>query len=177
MSMKGIYLDNGATSFPKAPGVVESMTNFLMNNGANVNRGAYESSFEAENILFETRELMGQLFNFDQPENVIFTKNVTESLNVLIKGLIHPKDHVIVSSMEHNAVMRPLHSLSKQGVEISRVPCNKQGELHPEDLVGLIRPNTKAVIMTHASNVCGTILDLEGVGRICKENNLIFIID
>ena len=175
--MKSLYLDNGATAFPKAPGVAESMSNYLLNIGCNVNRGAYESSFEAENIVFETRELICQLFNFPKSENVIFTKNITESLNLLIKGLIKPGDHVIVSSMEHNAVMRPLNNLVNKGVELSRVSCDKLGELNPEDIIEHIKPNTKAVIMTHASNVCGTILDLKRVGSICKEKGLYFIID
>lgn len=175
--LKGLYLDNGATAFPKAPGVAESMANYLLNIGCNVNRGAYESSFEAENIVFETREFICELFNFGKPENVIFTKNITESLNVLIKGLIQAGDHVIVSSMEHNAVMRPLNSLGKLGVEVSKVPCNIYGELNSEDIIKYIKPNTKAVVMTHASNVCGTILDLKRVGQICKERGLYFIID
>ena len=175
--MKGLYLDNGATAFPKAPGVAESMSNYLLNVGCNVNRGAYKGSFEAENIIFETRELICELFNYNKVENVIFTKNITESLNVLIKGLVKTGDHVIVSSMEHNAVTRPLNSLVKIGVEFTKVPCNKLGELNPEDLLEYIKPNTKAVVMTHASNVCGTILDLKRVGSICKENGLYFIID
>ncbi|HSH36865.1 aminotransferase class V-fold PLP-dependent enzyme, partial [Schnuerera sp.] len=137
----------------------------------------YKGSFEAENIIFETRELICELFNYNKVENVIFTKNITESLNVLIKGLIKTGDHVIVSSMEHNAVTRPLNSLVKIGVEFTKVPCNKLGELNPEDLLEYIKPNTKAVVMTHASNVCGTILDLKRVGSICKENGLYFIID
>ncbi|WP_077368623.1 aminotransferase class V-fold PLP-dependent enzyme [Anaerosalibacter sp. Marseille-P3206] len=175
--MKELYLDNGATSFPKAPKVAESMSNYLLNIGCNVNRGAYKSSFEAENIVFETRELICELFNFDKPENVIFTKNITESLNILMKGLIKSGDHVIVSSMEHNAVMRPLTSLVNSGSEYSRISCNKYGELNPKDIIKYIKPNTKAVVMTQASNVCGTILDLKEVGNICKENGLHFIID
>ncbi|CCQ97819.1 Cysteine desulfurase family protein [[Clostridium] ultunense Esp] len=175
--MRGLYLDNGATAFPKAPGVVESMSNYLLNIGCNVNRGAYKSSFEAENIVYETRELICELFNYQKTENVVFTKNITESLNVLIKGLIKVGDHVVVSSMEHNAVIRPLNSLAKLGIEFSKVPCNKLGELNPEDINKYIKPNTKAVIMTHASNVCGTILDLKRVGSICKEKGLYFIID
>lgn len=175
--MKEVYLDNGATSFPKAPGVAESMSNYLLNIGCNVNRSAYKGSYQAENIVFETRELICNLFNFNKPENVVFTKNITESLNILIKGLIKTGDHVIVSSMEHNAVMRPLNSLTRLGVEYSRVPCNKYGELNPEDLISYIKPNTKAVIMTHASNVCGTILDIKKVGAICKDKGLYFIID
>lgn len=174
--MRYIYLDNGATSFPKAPGVAESMADYILNVGCNVNRGAYSSSYKAENILYETRELICELFHFNKPENVIFTKNVTESLNILIKGLLKDGDHVIVSSMEHNAVMRPLNSLGKN-VEVTKVLCNELGELNVNDVRNSIKPNTKAVIMTHASNVCGTILDLESIGEICKEHNVFFIID
>lgn len=173
--MRYVYMDNGATSFPKAPGVAESMSDYILNVGTNVNRGAYSSSFKAENIIYETRELLCELFRFNKPENVIFTKNITESMNVLIKGLLKEKDHVIVSSMEHNAVMRPLNSLNK--VEYTKVLCSKTGELSIEDVENSIKPNTKAIIMTHASNVCGTILDLEKVGQLCRKHNLFFIID
>ena len=174
--MKYVYLDNGATSYPKAPGVAKSMSDYILNVGTNIGRGAYDSSYEAENIVYETRELICELFNFDKPENVIFTKNVTESMNVLIKGLLRDGDHVVVSSMEHNAVMRPLNALGDK-IEYTRVQCNKLGELKIEDVENSIKPNTRAVIMTHASNVCGTILDLEKVGEICKRNNKFFIID
>ncbi|MGN9163974.1 aminotransferase class V-fold PLP-dependent enzyme [Tissierellaceae bacterium HCP3S3_D8] len=174
--MKYVYLDNGATSYPKAPGVAESMADYILNIGTNVNRGAYNLSYKAENTVYETRELICELFNFNKPENVIFTKNITESMNVLIKGLLKEGDHVIISSMEHNAVMRPLNSL-KNKVEYTKVQCNKVGELKIEDVINSIKPNTKAIIMTYASNVCGTILDLEKVGQICKENNIFFIID
>ncbi len=174
--MKKVYLDNGATSFPKAPGVAESISNYILNIGTNVNRGFYNLSYQAENTVFETRELICKLFNFNKSENVIFTKNITESMNVLIKGILKPGDHAIVSSVEHNAVMRPLNSLSKN-VEYTKAKCNEQGVLDLDDFKKSIKPNTKAVIMTHASNVCGTILDLEKVGETCKENNLFFIID
>lgn len=175
--MGKIYLDNGATSFPKAPGVSESITDYLTNIGCNVNRGAYESSFMAENIVYETRELLCGLFNYHKPENVIFTKNITESLNVLIKGLCREDDHIIVSSMEHNAVMRPLNSLKNIGMEYTKIECNEEGVLDSKDILKHIKENTKAVIMTHASNVCGTILKLEEVGRICNEKGIVFIID
>lgn len=174
--MQYIYLDNGATSYPKAPGVAESMSDYILNIGTNVGRGAYNMSYKAENIVYETRELVCQLFNFNKPENVIFTKNITESMNILIKTLLKEGDHVIVSSMEHNAVMRPLNSLHEK-IEYTKCECNILGELNVENLIESIRPNTKAIIMTHASNVCGTILDLEKVGQICKDNNLFFIID
>lgn len=175
--MKTFYMDNAATSFPKAPGVAESMSNYILNIGCNINRGVYSKSLEAENIAFETRELLCSMFNFDKPENVIFTSNVTTSLNMLIKGLLKSEDHVIVSSLEHNAVMRPLTSLHNIGVEFSRCPCDSDGNLYVSKLISLIKPNTKAVIMTHASNVCGTILPLKTVGEICKKYNLFFIID
>ena len=175
--MKSLYLDNAATSFPKAPDVAQSIANYLTNIGCNANRGAYAASFEVEDKVYETRELICELMNFKQPEHVIFTKNITESLNVLIKGLLKEDDHVIISSMEHNAVMRPLNALSKQNVTYSKIPCNEQGELNAADIAKEIRPNTKAVIMTHASNVCGTILDLKEVGKVCREHSLFFIID
>ena len=174
--MKYIYLDNGATSYPKAPGVAEEISNYILNIGTNVNRGNYDSSYEAGNTVYETRELICELFKFNKAENVIFTKNITESMNILIKGLLNDGDHIIVSSMEHNAVMRPLNSI-KYKVDYTKATCNKYGELITENVANSIRANTKAIIMTQASNVCGTILDLEKVGEICKDNNLFFIID
>ena len=174
--MKYVYLDNGATSYPKAPGVAESMSDYILYVGTNVNRGAYSSSYEAENVVYETRELLCELFNFNKPENVIFTKNITESMNVLIKGLLKENDHVIVSSMEHNAVMRPLNSFNNK-IEYTKAICNKSGELSIDDVESSIKTNTKVIIMTHASNVCGTVLDLEKVGQLCKKHNLFFIID
>lgn len=175
--MKSVYLDHAATAFPKAPGVIESMSNYLNNIGCNINRGAYENSFEAENIVFETRELICTLFGFYKEDHVVFTKNITESLNILIKGLLKKGDHAIVSSMEHNAVMRPIHALLRKGVEISRVSCNKYGELKPEDIKSYIQYNTKVIIMTHASNVCGTVLPIVEVGKICREREIFLIVD
>ncbi|EQB89195.1 cysteine desulfurase family protein [Clostridium punense] len=175
--MNRIYLDNGATSFPKAPGVVENITKYLVDIGGNVNRGAYDASYEAENIVFETRELLCKLFNFHRAENVVFTRSITESLNVILKGYLKKGDHIIISSMEHNAVMRPLRSLEKLGITCSIAKCNTLGELDPNCLPSLVKPNTKAVVMTHSSNVCGTILPLEEVGRFCKDNKLILIVD
>lgn len=175
--MRKIYCDNGATSYPKAPHVGESMINYINNIGCNVNRGAYLSSYEAENVVYETRELLCELFDFDKPENVIFTANITTSLNIVLKGLLSEGDHVIVSSMEHNAVMRPLNSLSKKGITITKVPCNSLGEIDIKNIESSIKENTKAVIMTHGSNVCGTLLPINEIGQICKNNNIIFIVD
>lgn len=175
--MKRVYLDNGATSFPKAPGVGDAMKHYIESIGCNINRSGYDSSYSAEQVVLDTREKLCALFNYHNIENVIFTMNITQSLNFLIKGLMGPGDHCIVSSMEHNAVMRPLTQLDKKRVMFSRVPCSTKGELDADKILEYIKPNTKAVIMTHASNVCGTILPIEQIGRICKEKGLIFILD
>ncbi len=172
--MKNVYLDNGATSFPKPRGVGEAILNYIENLGTSINRGAYDTAYQVADTVYETRELLCELFNFSQPENVIFTKNITESLNILIRGLLKKGDHVVVSSMEHNAVMRPLNSIDTR---ISRAACNEYGELDIDDFKLKLEEDTKAVIMTHASNVCGTILNLEEVGRICHERNIFFIVD
>lgn len=175
--MKSVYLDNGATTFPKAPGVVDAMVTYMTTVGSNVNRGAYDTSHSAEGVVFETRTLLMELFQGDKPEHVVFTRNITESLNVLLKGFLAPGNHVITSSVEHNAVMRPLRSLEKHGVQIDTVPCTREGDLDLEAFKGLIRPNTRLVVMTHASNVCGTVLDLEAVGEICRRHDIRFIVD
>jgi cysteine desulfurase family protein len=175
--LKRIYLDNGATSYPKAPGVGDAVKHFIDDIGSNVNRSGYTGSLAAEEALFETREKLGRLFNFDHSGNIVFTMNITYALNFLLKGLLKQGDHCVVSSMEHNAVMRPIMQLKEKGVEFSRVMCDESGKLDPADLYNHIKPNTKAVIMTHASNVCGTILPAAEIGRICEEKGLIFILD
>lgn len=175
--MNKVYVDNAATSFPKAPGVSKAVCNYMDNIGSNVGRGTYQSSYSAGQIVYETREMLCDLFNFNDPLSVIFTMNITQSLNTLLKGILKPKDHVIVSSMEHNAVMRPLKRLEADGIEFDRVPCNIDGTLNPLAIEKYIKNNTKLVIMTHASNVCGTILPIEEVGKICKKHNIYFILD
>lgn len=175
--MNKIYLDNAATSFPKAPGVSDRMKYYIDNIGANINRGGYSEQYKAEEIVFETRQMLTELFNGEDSANVIFTLNITQSLNTVIKGYLKSGDHVIVTSMEHNAVMRPLVQLEKKGVEFSRVMCDEFGRLNPHDIKKAIKKNTKLVVITHASNVCGTILPIKEVGQICKENGLKFVVD
>lgn len=175
--MKGAYLDNAATAYPKAPGVSEAVKRFIDDIGCNVKRGVYKSSISAEETVYETREQLCRLFSFDKPENVIFTMNITQSLNYIMKGFLKPGDHCIVSSMEHNAVMRPLMQLAAAGVEFSRAGCDAFGRLDLKNFEGQIRENTKAVIMTHASNVCGTVLPLYEAGKLCAEKGIVFIID
>lgn len=175
--MNRVYADNGATSYPKPKEVSKAMCDFIENNGSNIGRGSYERSYAAGNIVYETRDKLCRLFNFNDPLNVVFTKNITESLNVLLKGFLRSNDHVIVSSMEHNAVMRPLNSLVAKGVEVTRIMCSREGIINPLDIEKSIKSNTKLVVMLHSSNVCGTIMPAEEVGRICKKHQVDFILD
>ena len=175
--MEQIYFDNAATSFPKPAAVSDAMYRYMTEIGTNINRGCYSKAYEAEELVYETREALCRLFGGDHSKNVCFTANVTQSLNFLIKGLLKPGDHVLVSSMEHNAVMRPLGQLAKNGVTFTRIPCDNEGQLLLADLKSYVTPATKAVIMTHASNVCGTLLPLEQIGAFCDSNGLYFIVD
>lgn len=175
--MKKIYFDQASTSYPKAPRVAEAVLHYMTNLGTNVNRGCYEDAYSAEEIVYETRELLCNLFHFPKTKNVILTGNITTSLNMILKGFLKPGDHVLVSSMEHNAVMRPLLQLSKNGVEFDRIPSRSDGSMVTEAVEGLIRPNTRALITLHASNVCGTRMPLTLLGEICQKHNLYFIVD
>ena len=172
--MQTIYLDNASTTFPKPPQVVQAVTEYMTASGVNVNRGCYAAAYSAEERLLETRQLLCALFHGPDCRNVVFTKNVTESLNLLLKGFVRPGDHILVSAMEHNAVMRPLVQM---GADFTRVPCDETGALRLDALEGCLRPNTRAVVMTHASNVCGTVLPLAQVGAFCKAHGLKFFAD
>lgn len=174
---RNIYFDNASTSFPKPPAVSKAMIDYITNIGANINRGNYEDAYQAEEVVFETRELLCNMFNGEDSKNVVFTKNITESLNVVIKGLLQPGDHVLVSSMEHNAVMRPLSQLSSNDISFDRINCDIEGNMQTSSIEKLIKQNTKAIIMLHASNVCGTLLPIKEVGQICAKYNLLFIVD
>ncbi|NLZ47825.1 MAG: aminotransferase class V-fold PLP-dependent enzyme [Clostridiales bacterium] len=175
--MRKVYADNAATTYPKPQQVGESLLNYINNIGVNLARGNYENSYSAARVVFETRELLCELFNFNDPLNVVFTSNITESLNIIIKGFLKNGDHVIVSSMEHNAVIRPLHSVSKNGVECSVLPCDKQGKLAVELVEKSIKTNTKLVLVNHVSNVFGTIQNIQEISDLCRKKNIHFIID
>ena len=179
--MQRIYLDQASTSFPKAPGTAEAVARFMTECGCNIGRGGYEGAYSAEELVYDTRVLLCRMLGGGEtktdPKRVVFTKNVTESLNVLMKGLLRPGDHVLVSSMEHNAVMRPLRQLEKQGVRFTRVPCAADGSMDPEDAERLMEPATKAVVMLHASNVCGTVMPAAEIGAACRARGIRFILD
>ena len=175
--MNYIYLDNASTTFPKAPTVATAMSDYITNRGININRGSYALAYDVEDIIYTTRQRLHPLFNGHDPAHVIFTQNVTMSLNMVIKGLLKAGDHVLVSSMEHNAVMRPLTQLLDKGITFDTIPCDSTGSIQMDSIESLIRPNTVALIINHASNVCGTIQPLESIGPICKAHNLQFIVD
>ena len=175
--MNQIYLDQASTSFPKAPGVAQAMMDYLTMNGVNVNRGCYSSAYSAEEVIYETRQLLAELFHFSKCKNVIFTPNVTTSLNFILKGFLKPGDHILVSAMEHNAVMRPVVQLASSGISFDRIPCRTDGSMILEKVEELIRPETKAIVTLHASNVCGTRMPLDALGEICQRHQLYFVVD
>lgn len=175
--MEKIYLDNAATTFPKPPEVAEAVFGYMTGEGVNINRGCYERAYRVEEMVLETRQLLCELFGGPDCRSVVFTGNVTESLNVLLKGFLHAGDHVIVSSMEHNAVMRPLVQMERMGCSFTRADCDEYGALRVEQLEACLRPGTRAVVMTHASNVCGTLLPLEETGAFCRAHGLRFFVD
>ena len=175
--MKDIYFDNSSTSFPKAPNVGRAMGEFIENGAFNINRGSYEGAYEAGSAVLDTREMLKDLFNCPNSKNVVFTPSVTYSLNFFIKGFLKPGDHVLVTSVEHNAVMRPLVQMEKLGVEFDAVPCDEEGGVTADDFRAYIKENTKAIITTHASNVCGRIIPIEEIGALCKEKGLVYAVD
>lgn len=174
--MDMIYLDNGATSFPKPEGVSAAMKFYMDQVGATINRSVYGSAQDAGLVTLQLRQRLKDLFHFPEPvTHVILTPGATWGLNMAIKGFLKSGDHCIVSSMEHNAVMRPL--LQLQGVEYSRIPSNREGLLDPSDIEDLIRPNTKLLVMAHGSNVCGSVQDAKAVGEICARHGIAFVLD
>ena len=169
-----IYFDNAATSFPKAPGVSDAMKFYLDSVGASINRGVYASAQEAGLKTLILREQLCGFFHHSDPNHAILTAGNTASLNFVIKGFLQSGDHVLVSSLEHNAVMRPLKQL---GIDFDRVPCDAEGFLDLNAAEALLRPNTKLFVLNHASNVSGTVQDAKAVGTLCKLHNLPLVLD
>lgn len=169
-----IYFDNAATSFPKAPKVGERMRYYIDNIGVNINRGVYAPAQEAGLETLLLREKLSSFFHHDDPDRVILTGGNTAALNLAIKGFLKKGDHVLVSAMEHNAVMRPLVQL---GVDFDRVPCDREGHMDIDAIEPLIRKNTKLFVLCHASNVCGTIQNAQAVGELCKLHSIAFVLD
>lgn len=178
MVILGIYLDNAATSFPKPDVVMEKMMEYMKNIGATSGRGAYKSAIESDRLIYNCRKMICKIFNGSDLSKVIFTSNITEALNVVINGFLKEGDHVITSSLEHNAVWRPLKTLERdRGIEISTVYCTYEGITNYNDVEKLIKPNTKLIIFTHASNVLGTIQPIREIGQIAKKHKVKFLVD
>lgn len=174
-----IYLDNASTSFPKAPGVAVRVTKAIETGCFNINRGVYNGAFNMSEIVFDTRERLAALFGFpvSQSRNVIFTSGVTQSLNMILKGLLKPGDRVVTTPMEHNSVLRPLYQLEQMGVQTEFVRCDIDGVLDIDDFKLKLHKKTRAVVLNHASNVCGTVQAVDLIGKLCREHDIIFIVD
>ncbi len=172
-----IYLDNAATSFPKPSEVYDQVLNCMKNYCANPGRGSHDMSVKSALKIMEAREEICELFNIPSPLNLIFTSNATEALNISIKGALKRGDHMISTVIEHNSVLRPLHSLFEDGVEVTLVGVDKSGYINFNDIKKEIKKNTKMIIINHTSNVLGTIQDIKSIGRLSKENGIIFMVD
>jgi len=175
--MDTLYCDSAATSWPKPPGVSEAMRRFLEEIGGSPGRSGHRLSIEAGRVVFGARARLAALFGAGDPLRIALTRNATEALKFAILGLLSPGDHVVTSGIEHNSVMRPLRHLQRSGLEVSVVPCSAAGELDPADCIPLIKKNTKAIFLTHASNVTGTIMPLREVGKIARERRIVFCVD
>lgn len=173
-----IYLDNAATSFHKPESVARAVYNTMIRYGANAGRGGHRLSVKAGDILYETRENLCRLFNISDIERLAFCQNTTQALNMGIKGVVSSGDHVIITSMEHNSVLRPVETLRSNGkIAYTIVRANEKGELLMSALKRAIRPETKLIVMTHASNVCGNVFDIYSAAKLARENGILFMVD
>lgn len=172
-----VYLDNAATTYPKPERVYRRVDYILREVGGNPGRGGHRKSIEAGRVVFEAREEVARFFNIPDSSRVVFTKNGTEALNIAIKGILKSGDHVITSTMEHNSVTRPLKGIERMGVEITYLPPDKEGRIRKKDVERAIRPETRMVILTHASNVIGTIIPVEEIGEVLRRRGILLLID
>ncbi|MDO4552503.1 MAG: aminotransferase class V-fold PLP-dependent enzyme [Bacillota bacterium] len=175
--MKQVYCDNGSTTFPKAPGLGKVVGEHIDRWGYNISRGGYAGAYSVEEKVIEARESLCRLFHFPKMRNVVFTAGATAGLNLVLKGLLSPGDHVITSALEHNAAARPLTQLAEAGVLWEEAPADPQGRTKPEAVEGLLRPETRLVLINHGSNVCGVLAPLESIGVLCRERGVFFAVD
>lgn len=171
-----IYLDNAATTLHKPEGVAEAMIIALTSMG-NSGRGAHEATLDASRMIYGTREKLAELFHISDPMRIAFTCNATESLNIAIQGILQPGDHVITSVCEHNSVLRPVYRMAKRGVTYNMLPADKKGVIQYDQLTSLLKKETKAIVITHASNLTGNVTDLKKVSDFAKKNGLLLIVD
>ncbi len=171
-----IYLDNAATTLHKPPQVMDAVVRAMTAMG-NAARGAHGGALEAARTVYNTRVKLARLFGCPRPDHVIFTANSTEALNIAISGLIRPGDHVITTDCEHNSVLRPLYRLEEGGAALDVVPADRLGRVAYEDLEALLRPDTRAVVCTHASNLTGNVLDIARIGEMARRRGALLIVD
>lgn len=171
-----IYFDNAATTLHKPQEVIDAVIKAMTSMG-NAGRGNTSASMEASHIIFDTRENLAKLFNIKDSSRIAFTCNSTEALNIAIKGALTTGDHVITTMLEHNSVLRPLYEMENKGVELSIIQADKLGNISYDEIQSLIKNNTKSIVCTHGSNLTGNLVDIEKIGKICKEHNLLFIVD
>ncbi len=176
MEKQRIYMDNAATTLPKPSGVSEAMVKALGCLG-NAGRGSTEESLDAARIIYDTREGLCQLFHAESPKQIAFTSNATESLNIAIQGLIDPGDHVVSTVMEHNSVLRPLYEREEAGATLTLLPTDAWGNISYENLEAALRPDTKAIVCTHASNLTGNLNDIRRIGQIARKHKVLFLVD
>ena len=171
-----IYFDNAATTMRKPDCVVQAVTEALCSMG-NSGRGVHEGALSASRIIYDSRIALAELFGAESPERIAFTANSTQALNIVIKGVLNPGDHVITTTLEHNSVLRPLYELEERGVQLTILPADKAGNVRYEDFEQEIRPNTRAIVTTHGSNLTGNLLDIGRLGGIAKKYGLLYIVD
>ena len=171
-----IYFDNAATTLRKPDCVIEAVVQAMQSFG-NSGRGVHGGALSASRIIYDARAALAQLFGAESPERIAFTANSTQALNTAIKGVLNPGDHVITTALEHNSVLRPLYELEDQGVELTILPADSLGNIRYEDFEQEIRPNTKAIVTTHGSNLTGNLLDIAKIGAIARRHKLIYIVD
>ena len=172
-----IYLDNAATSYPKPESVYKRIDYILRHIGGNPGRSGHRMALDASRVIFEAREFAAKFFNIKDASRIVFTKNATEAINVVFKGILKPGDHVVTTSIEHNAVVRPLKRLERDGVKVIRVKADKDGLISPQDVEKAITKHTKLISVVHASNVFGTVLPVTEIGNVCRKKGIIFMID
>jgi cysteine desulfurase family protein len=173
-----IYLDNGATSFPKPEAVYAFMDEFYRNNGVSPGRSGYDLAIETGNIVENARKALTNYFNGTDPNRLVFSANSTDALNLAICGLLEPGDHVITTTLEHNAVLRPLYHMSLyNGVEVDYVSFDDKGFIQPSEIERKIQENTKLVVVNHGSNVIGTVQPVKAIGKLCRERGVTFLVD
>ena len=171
-----IYMDNAATTMRKPEEVIQAVMN-AMNSMGNAGRGAHAASLDASRIIYNTRDALARFFHAESPKQIVFTNNSTESLNIAIKGLLEPGDHVVTTMLEHNSVLRPLYELEEKGVEITFVKSDKTGRISYEEMETAVKENTKAIICTNGSNLTGNYVDVKRVGEIAKRKGVLFVVD